>query len=98
MAKTPARYSYRNKKNGNVIRISSELTSPDWELVKDDRKVTDTDEEETAQDATGEAAQAAPEDSKASDTSPAEKPAEATAAAKKKSPSTASKKSTGKKV
>lgn len=97
MAKTPARYSYRNKKNGNVIRISSELTSPDWELVKDDRKVTDTDEEEMAQDATGEAAQAAPEESKETDTSPAEKPAETPAAAKKKA-TTAAKKSTGKKA
>lgn len=90
MARTPARYAYRNKHNYNVIRISSELTSPDWELIEDNAKASDTSPEQAPQ----EGAETEPEGSKASDTSPAEKPAEA----KKKSPSTASKKSTGKKV
>ena len=94
MAKTPARYSYRNKKNGNVIRISSELTSPDWELIEDSAKASDASPEQAPQ----EGAETAPEGSKASDTSPAEKPAEANAAAKKKAPAAAAKKSTGKKV
>lgn len=97
MAKTPARYVYRNKQNGNIIRISSELTSPVWELVKDHDKDTDSPQTETAQDDTAEAAQAAPEKSKGNDTATAEKPAATSAAAKKKA-ATAAKKSTGKKV
>lgn len=97
MAKTPARYSYRNKKNGNIIRISSELTSPDWELVTDHDKDTETNQTETDQDYTAEAAQKAPEESKETDAFPAEKPAETPAAAKKKA-TTAAKKSTGKKA
>ena len=97
MAKTPSRYVYRNKKNGNIIRISSELTSPVWELVKDPDKDTDSPQTETAQDDAAEAAQKAPEESKETDTTPAEEPAAAPAAAKKKA-TTAAKKSTGKKV
>lgn len=97
MAKTPSRYVYRNKKNGNIIRIHSELTSPDWELVNDYNKAGNTDQTETAQDDAAEAAQKAPEESKETDTTPAEKPAAAPAAAKKKA-TNAAKKSTGKKV
>lgn len=97
MAKTPARYSYRNKQNGNIIRISSELTSPDWEPVTDHDKETDTTQTETAQGSTEDAAQKAPEESKETDDSPAEKPAAASTAAKKKA-TTAAKKSTGKKA
>lgn len=98
MAKTPARYSYRNKKNGNIIRISSELTSPDWELVTDHDKDTETTQTETAQDDAAEAAQKAPEESKETDTSPAEKPAEASIAAKKKATTPSKKSTTGKKA
>lgn len=98
MAKTPARYVYRNKQNGNIIRISSELTSPVWELVKDHDKDTDSPQTETAQDDTAEAAQEAPEKSKGNDTSAAEKPAATSAAAKKKATTAAKKSTTGKKA
>lgn len=97
MAKTPARYAYRNKDNGNIIRISSELTSPDWELVNDHGKDTDTNPAETSQDDADPAAETASEESKENDTAPAEKTAATSAAAKKKAPATA-KKATGKKV
>lgn len=97
MVKIRLLYTYRNKKNGNVIRIHSKLTSPDWEPVTDHDKETDTTQTETAQGSTEEAAQKAPEESKETDTSQAEKPAAASAAAKKKA-TTSAKKSTGKKV
>ena len=97
MAKTPARYAYRNKKNGNIFLISSELTSPDWELVNDYNKASNTDQTETDQESTEEAAQEAPEESKETDAAPAEKPEAASSAAKKKA-TTSAKKSTGKKV
>ena len=96
MVKIRLLYTYRNKNNGNVIRIHSKLTSPDWEPVTDHDKEIDTTQTETAQGSTEEATQKAPEESE-TDTSPAEKPAEASVAAKKKA-TTAAKKSTGKKV
>lgn len=97
MVKIKLLYTYRNKKNGNIIRIASELKSPDWELVKDHEKETNTTQTETDQDAPEEVAQATPEESKETDTAPDEKMAAASAAVKKKTQA-AAKKSTGKKV
>lgn len=97
MIKIRLLYTYRNKNNGNVIRIHSKLTSPDWELVEGHDKATDTAPEETGQDDAEPAAETAPEEFKETDTAPAEKPEAASAAAKKKA-TTTSKKTTGKKV
>lgn len=94
MAKTPARYTYRNKHNYNVIRIASELTSPDWELIEDNAKAAETTPEQAPQDG----AEPAPEESHTPDTTKAEKPAETPAAAKKKATVAAAKKSTGKRA